>query len=72
MRFWRKVCDMELEYLRPVVVRVIHTTVDFDYYENLYFSDGVIAKTKAALCSDARKACDLCSRQCTDCSAAAL
>lgn len=33
----------------PVIKRVIHTTADFDYIENLVFSDGVIEKAKAAL-----------------------
>lgn len=30
------------ENIKPVVVRAIHTTADFDYAENLYFSDNVI------------------------------
>ena len=33
----------------PVLKRVIHTTADFDYADNLYFSPGVIALAKAAL-----------------------
>ena len=28
--------------LRPVVYRCIHTSADFDYYENLKFSEGVV------------------------------
>ncbi len=30
------------EKLKPVVIRAIHTTADFDYAENLYFSENVI------------------------------
>ena len=30
------------ENIKPVVIRAIHTTADFDYAENLYFSDNVI------------------------------
>ena len=30
------------EELRPVVYRAIHTSADFDYYENLKFSEHVI------------------------------
>lgn len=29
---------------KPVVIRAIHTTADFDYAENLYFSENVIEK----------------------------
>ena len=32
------------EEIRPVVIRAIHTTADFDYADNLYFSDGVMQK----------------------------
>ena len=28
--------------IKPVVIRAIHTTADFDYAENLYFSPQVI------------------------------
>ena len=35
----------------PVVKRVIHTTADFDYADNLAFSPDVIEQAKAALCS---------------------
>ncbi len=30
------------EKLKPVVIRAIHTTADFDYAENLYFSENAI------------------------------
>lgn len=30
------------EKLAPIVKRAIHTSADFDYYENLKFSDGVV------------------------------
>ena len=30
--------------IKPVVLRAIHTTADFDYAENLWFSEGVIEK----------------------------
>lgn len=33
----------------PVVRRVIHTTADFDYAENLYFTKGVVPKAVALL-----------------------
>ena len=33
----------------PVIKRVIHTTADFDYADNLYFSDGVIDLAAEAL-----------------------
>lgn len=32
------------EKLAPIIKRVIHTTADFDYVDNLYFSDGVYEK----------------------------
>nr|MCR5682750.1 precorrin-8X methylmutase [Clostridiales bacterium] len=34
---------------KAVVKRVIHATADFDYAENLAFSDGAVAKTLDAL-----------------------
>ena len=37
------------EELQPVVYRAIHTTADFDYADNLFFSADVIHKAKAAL-----------------------
>ena len=37
-----------------VIKRVIHTTADFDYADNLVFSDGVIEKAKDALRCRAR------------------
>ncbi len=39
--------------IAQVVKRVIHTTADFDYADNLVFSPDVIEKAKAALLSDA-------------------
>ena len=33
----------------PVIKRVIHTTADFDYADNLVFSDGAVAKGIAAM-----------------------
>ena len=36
-----------------VIKRVIHTTADFDYADNLAFSPDVIEQAKAALCSGA-------------------
>lgn len=33
----------------PVVKRVIHTTADFDFAKNLYFSDAVVALAREAL-----------------------
>lgn len=30
------------EEIKPIVMRVIHTTADFDYLDDLYFSDGVV------------------------------
>lgn len=35
--------------LKPIVKRVIHTTADFDYVENLCFSDGVVGTLKEAI-----------------------
>ena len=37
-----------------VIKRVIHTTADFDYADNLVFSDGVVAIAKEALKNGAR------------------
>ena len=37
------------EDIKPVVMRVIHTTADFDYAENLYFSENVIEKAVSTL-----------------------
>ena len=37
------------EDIRPIVMRAIHTTADFDYYDNLYFSDGVVEKALSAI-----------------------
>lgn len=42
--------DRELpEELAPVIKRVIHTTADFDYAENLCFSEDVLTKAKEAI-----------------------
>lgn len=35
--------------LAPIIKRVVHTTADFDYVDNLYFSDGVYEKAINAL-----------------------
>lgn len=37
------------EQHKPIVKRVIHTTADFDYLENLKFSEGVVEKALQAL-----------------------
>jgi len=37
------------EAVKPVVKRVIHTTADFDYAKNLWFSEDVVEKAIAAL-----------------------
>lgn len=37
------------EKLAPIIKRVIHTTADFDYVDNLYFSDNVFDKAIAAV-----------------------
>ena len=39
--------------LKPVVMRVIHTTADFDYLDNLYFSPGVIETAMQAIQANA-------------------
>lgn len=33
----------------PIIKRVIHTTADFDYADNLYFSEDAVEKAKAAI-----------------------
>jgi len=35
--------------IKPIVIRAIHTTADFDYAKNLYFSDNIVDKALAAL-----------------------
>ena len=35
--------------LAPIIKRVIHTTADFDYVDNLYFSEGVYEKAMSAI-----------------------
>ena len=37
------------EQLAPIIKRVIHTTADFDYAENLCFSEGVLDKALTAI-----------------------
>ena len=37
----------------PVIKRVIHTTADFDYADNLYFSPGAVELARAALAAGA-------------------
>ena len=50
------------EELKPVIYRVIHTTADFDYLKNLYFSPDIIdiamnaIKNKAAFVTDTNMA----------------
>ena len=34
---------------KPIILRAIHTTADFDYLENLYFSEGAVGKALEAL-----------------------
>lgn len=41
------------EEVEPTVVRVIHTTADFEYADTLEFSEGVIEKAKSAIRSGA-------------------
>lgn len=41
------------EQLAPIIKRVIHTTADFDYVDNLYFSDHVYDLAMAAIKSGA-------------------
>ena len=43
----RKIVLPESE--RPVTMRVIHTSADFDYAENLKFSDGAVEKAESLL-----------------------
>lgn len=46
--------DLKLESEKePIIKRVIHTTADFDYVDNLIFSDNVVKNAKAALKSGA-------------------
>lgn len=37
----------------PIIQRVIHTTADFDYVDNLYFSPDAVGHAKAAICGGA-------------------
>ena len=37
------------EKIRPIVLRANHTTADFDYLENLYFSENAVDKALSAL-----------------------
>ena len=41
------------EEIRPIVMRCIHTSADFDYYDNLYFSEGVVELAKKLIRSGA-------------------
>ncbi|MDE6797673.1 MAG: precorrin-8X methylmutase [Ruminococcus sp.] len=41
------------EDVKPIVLRAIHTTADFDYYENMFFSENVVAKALEILKSGA-------------------
>lgn len=41
--------NFESDLHRDVVFRAIHTSADFDYYENLVFSPGVLPKLQEAL-----------------------
>lgn len=46
--------DRELpEEIRPIVMRVIHTSADFDYYDNMYFSEGAVQKALEAIAEGA-------------------
>ena len=40
---------MPPEEIRPIVMRCIHTTADFDYAENLYFSENVLTVAEHAI-----------------------
>ena len=35
--------------LAPIIKRVVHTTADFDYVDNLFFSDGVVTQALNAI-----------------------
>ncbi|MDE6036286.1 MAG: precorrin-8X methylmutase [Ruminococcus sp.] len=35
--------------IKPIVMRAIHTTADFDYYENMFFSENVVEKALKTL-----------------------
>lgn len=37
------------EEIRPIVLRTIHTTADFDYYDNMCFSDGAVRTAMDAI-----------------------
>lgn len=39
--------------IKPILLRVIHTTADFDYYDNLVFSDNVVEMAMSAIKSGA-------------------
>lgn len=42
--------NVELDPLQaPIIKRAIHTSADFDYLENLYFSDNVVKKIQEAI-----------------------
>ena len=35
--------------IKPIVMRAIHTTADFDYYENMYFSENAVETALSAI-----------------------
>ena len=37
------------EDIKPIVMRAIHTTADFDYYDNMYFSENAVSTALAAI-----------------------
>ena len=45
----KELSDMGVELLpehEDIIIRVIHTTADFDFVKTLYFSDGVVQKAR--------------------------
>ena len=49
-----EIIESELPYdiektIKPIVKRVIHTTADFDYLDNLCFSENVVEIIKTAI-----------------------
>jgi precorrin-8X/cobalt-precorrin-8 methylmutase len=46
--------DIELDLVNaPVIKRVIHTTADFDYVDNLVFSENAVDKLRSVICQGA-------------------
>ena len=39
--------------IKPIVMRAIHTTADFDYYDNMYFSENAVEKALSAIAEGA-------------------